>query len=48
MQKYAVKREAQPSYKPLNLSQQNIEVAQKSDVDTINQQHTNLSGAGGQ
>ena len=37
MLKY-VKREARPSYKPSNLSQQNIEAAQKSDADAINQQ----------
>ena len=43
MLKY-VKREARPSYKPSNLSQQNIEAAQKSDADAINQQQTNLSG----
>ena len=47
MLKY-VKREARPSYKPSNLSQQDIEAAQKSDADTINQQQTNLSGVGGQ
>ena len=37
MLKYTVKREAQPSYKPSNLSQQNwgIEVAQKSDADSL-------------
>ena len=47
MLKY-VKREARPSYKPSNLSQQNIEAAQKLDVDAINQQQTNcLSGIGG-
>ena len=47
-----VKREARTSsrrsYKPSNLSQQNIEAAQKSDADAINQQQTNLSGVGGQ
>ena len=43
-----VKREARPSYKPSNLSQQDIEVAQKSDADIISQQQTNLSGVGGQ
>ena len=47
MLKY-VKREARPSYKPSNLSQQDIEAAQKSDADVINQQQTNLSGVGGQ
>ena len=36
MLKY-VKQEARPSYKPSNLSQQNIKAAQKSDADTINQ-----------
>ena len=42
-----VKREARPSYKPSNLSQQDIEAAQKSDADAINQQQTNLSGISG-
>ena len=31
-----------------NLSQQDIEAAQKSDADAINQQQTNLSGVSGQ
>ena len=31
-----VKREARPSYKPLILSQQDIEAAQKSVADAIN------------
>ena len=35
MLKYAVKLEARPSYKPSNLPQQNIEVAQKSDADGL-------------
>ena len=35
MLKYAVKREARPSYKPSNLLRQNIEVAQKSDADSL-------------
>ena len=43
-----VKQKARPSYKPSNLSQKNIEAAQKSDADAINQQQTNLSGVGGQ
>ena len=43
-----VKREAQLSYKSSNLSQQDIEAAQKSDADAINQQQTNLSGVSGQ
>ena len=47
MLKY-VKREARPSYKTSNLSQQNIEAAQKSDADALNQQQTNLGGVGGQ
>ena len=47
MLKY-VKREARPSYKPSNFSQQNIEAVQKSDAGTINQQQTNLRGVGGQ
>ena len=47
MLKY-VKREARPSYKPSNLSQQNFKAAQKLDADAINQQQTNLSGIGGQ
>ena len=47
MLKY-VKREARPSYKPSNLSQQIIEAAQKSDADAINQQQTNLSSVSGQ
>ena len=50
MLKY-VKREAgttMQAYKLSNLSQQDIEAAQKSDADTINQQRTNLSGVGGQ
>ena len=47
MLKY-IKREARPSYKPSNLSQQNIEAVQKSDADAIYQQQTNLSCVSGQ
>ena len=42
------KQEARPSYKPSNLSQQDIKAAQKSDADAINQQQTNLSSISGQ
>ena len=47
MLKY-VKQETRPSYKQSNLSQQDIEAAQKSDADTINQQQTNFSSVSGE
>ena len=40
------KHDQATSYKPLNLLQQNIEAAQKSDADAINQHQTNLSDVG--